>query len=135
MCGWTSSRLERDDFSSNRHPALSFCLSMISAQTLRVCREGKPVPTFPDRALFARRRLPRIGNGLIKLRHGERAGHAKLSDDKGRRTLETERLGLIVVARQDRVDRLGVGGKVARDAIDIDTRAGQRLTQPRLGQL
>src|SRR5882724_712086 len=46
-----SSRLERDDFSSNRHPALSFCLSMISAQTLRVCREGKPVPTFPDHAL------------------------------------------------------------------------------------
>src|SRR5882672_6927619 len=38
--------LERDDFSSNRHPALSFCLSMISAQTLRVCREGKPVPTL-----------------------------------------------------------------------------------------
>src|SRR6266853_4421650 len=53
--------LERDDFSSNRHPALSFCLSMISAQTLRVCREGKPVPThrvvarghaFPDHALM-----------------------------------------------------------------------------------
>ena len=43
--------LERDDFSSNRHPAPSFCLSMISAQTLRVCREGKPVPTFPDHAL------------------------------------------------------------------------------------
>jgi hypothetical protein len=42
--------LERDDFSSNRHPALSFCLSMISAQTLRVCRVGKPVPTFPDHA-------------------------------------------------------------------------------------
>src|SRR6202048_655942 len=46
-----ASRSERDDFSSNRHPALSFCLSMISAQTLRVCREGKPVPTFPDHAL------------------------------------------------------------------------------------
>ena len=48
--GWASLHpaisLERDDFSSNRHPALSFCLSMISAQTLRVCREGKPVPTF-----------------------------------------------------------------------------------------
>jgi hypothetical protein len=42
--------LERDDFSSNRHPALSFCLSMISGQTLRVCPEGKPVPTFPDHA-------------------------------------------------------------------------------------
>jgi hypothetical protein len=40
--------LERDDLSSNRHPALAFCLSMISAQTLRVCREGKPVSTFPD---------------------------------------------------------------------------------------
>jgi hypothetical protein len=26
------------------------CLGMISAQTLRVCREGKPVPTFPDHA-------------------------------------------------------------------------------------
>ena len=37
--------LERDDLSSNRHPALSFCLSMISGQTLRVCPEGKPVPT------------------------------------------------------------------------------------------
>jgi len=55
----SASRLERDDFSSNRHPALSFCLSMISGQTLRVCPEGKPVPTphqvrgrlFPDHAL------------------------------------------------------------------------------------
>jgi hypothetical protein len=25
-------------------------LSMISAQTLRVCREGKPLHTFPDHA-------------------------------------------------------------------------------------
>jgi hypothetical protein len=31
---------------------LAFCLRMISAQTLRVCREGKPVPTFPDHALI-----------------------------------------------------------------------------------
>src|SRR5262245_2671813 len=43
--------VERDDFSSKRHRALSFYLSMISAQTLRVCREGKPVSTFPDHAL------------------------------------------------------------------------------------
>jgi hypothetical protein len=28
---------ERDDFSSNHHPALFFCLSVISAQTFRVC--------------------------------------------------------------------------------------------------
>src|SRR6266480_8035472 len=32
-------------------PLYPFCLSMISAQMLRVCREGKPVPTFPDHAL------------------------------------------------------------------------------------
>src|SRR6266567_6289054 len=51
--------LARDDFSSNRHPVLSFCLSMISGQTLRVCPEGKPVPTFPDHALeeLMRRRI------------------------------------------------------------------------------
>jgi hypothetical protein len=45
-----------DDLSSNRHPALSIYLSMISGQTLRVCPEGKPVSTFPDHAL-ARRSL------------------------------------------------------------------------------
>jgi hypothetical protein len=35
--------LEHDDFSSNRHPALSFCLSMISAQTRSafVARENR----------------------------------------------------------------------------------------------
>src|SRR5258708_36979669 len=43
--------LERDGFSSIRHLALASCLNMISAQTLRVCRGGKPVPTFPDHAL------------------------------------------------------------------------------------
>src|SRR6266852_1989997 len=36
--------LEPDDFSSNRHPALSFCLSMIFSE--------KPGPTFPDHALM-----------------------------------------------------------------------------------
>jgi hypothetical protein len=35
-------RLERDDFSSIRHLALSFCLSVIFFE--------KPVPTFPDHA-------------------------------------------------------------------------------------
>src|SRR5450631_1059969 len=44
--GW-SLRLERDDFSSNRHPALSFCLSMISAQTRSafVARENRYPPS------------------------------------------------------------------------------------------
>src|ERR1700722_4106444 len=51
--------LERDGFSLKRHLALSFCLSMISAQTLRVCREGKPVSTFPDHALESPELSPR----------------------------------------------------------------------------
>jgi DHA2 family methylenomycin A resistance protein-like MFS transporter len=29
----------------------SSCLSMITGQTLRICPEGRPVPTFPDHAL------------------------------------------------------------------------------------
>src|SRR5215470_10217459 len=37
------------------------CLRMISAQTLRVCREGKPLHTFPDHALVnLRRALQRL---------------------------------------------------------------------------
>src|SRR3974377_1595439 len=36
-------RHERDDFSSNNHPALLLCLSMIFVR--------KPVPTFRDHAL------------------------------------------------------------------------------------
>src|SRR6516225_12383341 len=37
-------KLERDNFSSNHHPALALCLSMISFR--------KPVPTFRDHALM-----------------------------------------------------------------------------------
>ena len=39
-------RLEQDDFSSNRHPALSLCLSMSFF--------AKPVPTFAADALWYR---------------------------------------------------------------------------------
>jgi hypothetical protein len=38
--------LEQDDFSSNRHPALSLCLSMSFF--------AKPLPTFAGHALEAR---------------------------------------------------------------------------------
>ena len=38
---------------NRRRRSLIFCLRTISAQTLSVCREGKPLHTFPDRALFA----------------------------------------------------------------------------------
>ena len=43
--------LDHDPIRLNRIMISSLCLSMISAQTLCVCREGKPVPTFPDHAL------------------------------------------------------------------------------------
>src|SRR5260370_27191994 len=46
------SALESDSTGLNQTLALSFCLSMISGQTLRVCPEGKPVPPFPDHALI-----------------------------------------------------------------------------------
>jgi len=36
-------RLKRDEMRLTRHRALALCLRMISAQTLRVCREGKPL--------------------------------------------------------------------------------------------
>src|SRR6266702_2355941 len=61
-------RFERDDFSSNSHPALTFCLSMISAQTLCVCREGKPVSTFPDHALPEPRGGAAVGFAAASLR-------------------------------------------------------------------
>src|SRR6267154_5594503 len=53
-------RPDHDPIGLNRIMISSSCLSMISAQTLRVCHEGKPVPThrvvarghaFPDHAL------------------------------------------------------------------------------------
>src|SRR6266481_9433550 len=48
----TATRLtDHDPIRLNRIMISSFCWSMISAQTLRVRREGKPVPTFPDHAL------------------------------------------------------------------------------------
>ena len=42
---------ERDGIRLHHHRTLDLCLSMISAQTRRVCPEGKPLHTFPDHAL------------------------------------------------------------------------------------
>src|SRR5258705_10586798 len=86
-------------------------------------------------ALFVRGRLPRVGNGLIELRHGQYAGHAKFADDKRRRPPETECLGLIVVARKDRVDRPGMGDEAAIEAIDVGASASEKLADARLWQL
>ena len=46
-----SPHLERDDFSSNRHPALSFCLSMIFSENryplFRIMLQPQPFPHRP----------------------------------------------------------------------------------------
>jgi hypothetical protein len=54
LAGEPTTKDQSADSDSIRTGALFFCLSMISAQTLRVCREGKPVSTFPDHALVLR---------------------------------------------------------------------------------
>src|ERR1700688_4126388 len=46
----------------------SFCLSMIFGQTLRVCPEGKPVPTFPDHALRRNHQVDRLGAFALLVR-------------------------------------------------------------------
>src|SRR6266853_1339919 len=50
--------LERDDFSSNRHPALSFCLSMIFSENRYPPSGRARGHAFPDHALAALDRYP-----------------------------------------------------------------------------
>ena len=50
---------------------------MISAQTLRVCREGKPVPTFPDHVLVNRRGQLLGDTALAFCRHVNAVGLAQ----------------------------------------------------------
>src|SRR5262249_24032015 len=52
--------LERNDFSSNHHPALDLCLSMIFFR--------KPVPTFRDHALKPFLRREGVGNEVAQQR-------------------------------------------------------------------
>src|SRR5437764_848669 len=72
--------------------SISFYLSMISAQTLRVCREGKPAPTFPDHALTRAEphagaqkflRVDRVAvdpRFIMQMRAGGAAGRADRAD-------------------------------------------------------
>ena len=117
--------LERDDFSSSRHPALSFCLSMISAQTLRVCREGKPGPTLGSspRACFSgscsiaeRSGIMRYPDVSALSRFNERRDPL---DDANHLPL---RLRTIWIGRQAR--RLAAHGALQSSAESV---AGQRL--------
>src|SRR5882762_5613661 len=51
MAEWAADHLERDDFSSNRHPALSFCLSMIFSENRYPPSDQVRGHAFPDHAL------------------------------------------------------------------------------------
>src|SRR5438105_13699306 len=79
---------------------------MISAQTLRVCREGKPVPTFPDHAL---ERSPAAKLELlhaVKLSLGERHRiiEAQRSERRGPDQADTYRraddVGVVILQSQ-----------------------------------
>src|ERR1700730_12141254 len=90
---------------------------------------------WPPLPLFVRRRLARVGNDLIELRRGQYTRHPEFADDKGRRALEAERGGLIVVACEDRVDCFRITGEVAVETVELDAGAAEQFTNPRLGQL
>src|SRR5438309_2632136 len=71
---------------TNRHLALSFCLSMISAtNAFRVCREGKPVSTFPDHAVESDLTLDWMNNMVreAEIREGELAVDMPAARDAG----------------------------------------------------
>src|SRR6516165_7400816 len=61
--------LERDDFSSNHHPAPAFCLSMIFFL--------KPVPTFRDHALSGEISHDCIENGKAGLSGAQSAARCQ----------------------------------------------------------
>src|SRR5690348_15796952 len=106
------STLDHDPIRRSRIMISSLCLSMISAQTLRVCREGKPVSTFPDHAL---------GSGRLFLR-GKAAveGFALFRHlfQKLRRREARAVLGLELVAQLDeffRAHEIDVGQRPSRE--------------------
>src|SRR6266481_1263379 len=51
---------------------------MISGQTLRVCPEGKPVPTFPDHAA-GNKKAPDLFEARLRLRECDRELRARVS--------------------------------------------------------
>src|SRR6267378_5682487 len=95
----------------------SFCWSMISGQTLRVCPEGKPVPThrvvarghaFPDHALkkLLGRHAEQDPPDLFEM------GGACL--DLLRKRVHVAEAALERAAREDRVDARSLVGEVCR---------------------
>src|SRR5437764_14417579 len=91
-------------------------------------------PFLRDHVLIVDLRLARVRDDLLEFGDGQHARNAEFSDNKGRRAAKTERGGLIVVAGEDGIDGLGVAGKIALDAIDIDAGTGEQLVDARLRQ-
>src|SRR5882724_6453763 len=56
--------LERDDFSSNRHPALSFCLSMIFSENRYPPSDQVRGHAFPDHALALQLSFVRLSESM-----------------------------------------------------------------------
>src|SRR5438046_4559921 len=67
---------------------------MISGQTLRVCPEGKPVPTFPDHALPCTRMLGR--------QHADKSADVGVPDIAIAIDGDAERPGIVAGKRKDR---------------------------------
>ena len=104
------------NLSSNRHPVPALCLSMISAQTLRVCREGKPLHTFPDHALPS-----------------HLAGFGLEAVERGRTALLRPRGSPLTFAKPARSGRLALGE--AREAAVVFAVAGQAIDRmPAVGR-
>src|SRR6266478_10248496 len=98
--------LDHDPIRLNRIMISSFCWSMISGQTLRVCPEGKPVPTFPDHALkkLLGRHAEQDPPDLFEM------GGACL--DLLRKRVHVAEAALERAAREDRVDTRSLVGEV-----------------------
>src|SRR5712664_492429 len=62
--------LERDDFSSNRHPALSFCLSMIFSENRYPPSDQVRGHAFPDHALATAKNKNMASNAAVPKTRG-----------------------------------------------------------------
>src|SRR6266566_3212548 len=129
----------------SHHRALAYCSSMISAQTLRVCREEKPVSTFPDRALafhisamrdlLCRDALDRTflgahGGSRERLHHFP--GAFRIGDPLRIELVGTGRDAAIAVAR---VDHAGVAAMDQLEEMVLRLAGRARVADQRLGEL
>src|SRR5262249_6914633 len=90
---------------------------------------------YPFPALyFSRFGLARVGDHLVGLGPGLRAGRAEISNDEGWCAEKAEAFGGVIVAREHAVDRLGIRLEVFLCSVDIDAGAREQFMDARLGQ-